>query len=178
MKIVISGPQGCGKSTLLKAIEDSGSFNDCVFIKEIVRTLAKQGVQINKGADHNSQCKILEQHYKNAISIPKFITDRGAIDAFSYATWDYLENKYTYEQHKQHEALCLETLKQYDLHFYLPIEFVMEEDGVRDTDLKYQKKIEELFFENYKRLGIEYFKLTGSVENRLYFFKQFVRIFK
>ena len=170
MKICISGPQGVGKSTLLKAIEELDAAKDFVLIKEIVRTLAKQGVKINKGADHDSQCRILEQHYKNAISIPKFITDRCSIDAFTYATWDYIEGKYTYEQHKIHEALCKESLNQYDLHFYIPIEFAMSEDGVRDTDIEYQKKIDILFRENYKRLNVKPIILRGSVEDRVVMF--------
>lgn len=169
MKIAISGSQGVGKSTLLAAIDKVKEeyFPNYIFIKEIVRTLKDQGIRINRDADHYSQCKILEEHYKNTFRYPNFITDRCAVDAFVYAIYDYTHGKYSFEEHKEHEKRFLETIKEYDIFYFLPIEFEIEKDGVRDTDKLYQKEINNLFLTVYKKYNISYQILSGTVEERL-----------
>jgi predicted ATPase len=166
-KICISGSQNTGKSTLLKAIEKRSEFKDHEFIKEVVRTLMKEGVKINKFADHDSQIKILLQHYKNCLHFHQMITDRSAVDAFVYATWDYIYGHFTYKEHKEQEEIFLRCLPFYKLHFFLPIEFNMEEDGVRNTEPTYQKEISDIFHIIFNRYQIPYITLSGSVENRL-----------
>lgn len=167
MKIAISGSQGSGKTTLLNVIKEKRSFPEYTLITEIVRTLIQQGVQINRGADHISQMRILEAHYKNILREENFITDRCAVDAFVYATYDYLQGNYTYQEHKQHEEIFLSCIKSYDLFFYLPIEFSLQEDGVRDTDVDYQQEIHRLFLTIYKKYKLNPIALTGAVKDRL-----------
>jgi nicotinamide riboside kinase len=178
MKIAISGSQGTGKSTLIKAIEDANLLPDYTFIKEIVRSLREQGVKINREADHISQCKILEEHYKNHFRYFHFLTDRCAVDAYVYALYDYLHGKYTFEEHKQHEALFLSSMGFYNLFFYLPIEFKLTNDGIRDMDIQYQKDIDNLFRIVYTRHRIPYQILSGNVKTRLTSFLQIVREYK
>jgi len=167
MKIAISGSQGVGKSTLMAKIEDMHIPERYVFIKEIVRTLKNQGIKINRDADYFSQCKILEEHYKNTLRYESFITDRCAVDAFVYATYDYLNGKYTFEQYKQFENIFLECIRQYNIFYFLPVEFEIEKDGVRDIDKQYQKEINDLFITIYKKYEIRYEILTGTIEERL-----------
>jgi predicted ATPase len=166
MRIAISGSQGVGKSTLMADLELNIKLKGIVFIKEIVRSLAMQGIKINREADHFSQCAILEEHYKNQLRHRNMITDRCSIDAFVYATYDYLQGKYTLEEHLKHERMMLRTLNDYDQYFYIPVEFEMSVDGVRDTDVKYQKAIDDLFKVVYDKYDIQPIILKGSVEKR------------
>lgn len=166
MKISISAAQGTGKTTLMNVLKENSILKNYTFITEIVRSLIHQGVKINKGADHNSQCRILEEHYKNLLRYDNFITDRSAIDAFVYATWDYLNGNYTYEQHKVHEQMFLDCVKNYDMFFYIPVEFDLVEDGVRDADKQYQKEIAELYIKTFKKYNIKFVSLRGSVKKR------------
>jgi predicted ATPase len=166
MRIAISGAQGTGKSTLMADLELNTKLTGMVFVKEIVRSLAAQGFKINREADHFSQCKILEEHYKNQLRYRNMITDRCSIDAFVYATYDYLQGKYTLEEHLEHEQMMLRTLNDYDMYFYIPVEFNMTSDGVRDTDVKYQKAIDDLFKVIYDKYDIQPLILKGSVEQR------------
>jgi nicotinamide riboside kinase len=168
MKFAISGAQGVGKSTLIKELQAQPDLIEgCVLITEIVRTLAAQGIKINKGADHKSQMIILEEHYKNTLRYDKMITDRCALDAFTYATWDYLNGAYTYEQHKEHEAIFLDTIKNYDLIFYIAPEFEIVNDGFRSTDAIYQKEIHELFLKAIRKYNLRVMAISGSVEDRM-----------
>lgn len=167
MKIVLSGSQSVGKTTVMNEIEKSPMFQGHTFIREIVRTLMKKGIQINKGADHKSQVAILEEHYRNTFRYSSFVSDRGAIDAFAYATWDYLQGNYTLEQHKEHEQLFLSCLKAYEVYFYIPPEFEIVPDGVRAVDKDYQHQIHEIFIELYRRYHISYVTVTGTVQERV-----------
>lgn len=177
MRIAISGAQCTGKTTLMKKIcQQAGALpNNYIVITEIVRTLMARGVQINKGADHNSQCRILEEHYRNTLKHENFLTDRCSVDAFVYATWDYLQGNYTFEQHKEHERIMLSCLPGYSHFFYLPVEFGMVADGVRDTDEIYQKEIHELFITIYRKYNIPYIELKGAIEER---FNRFITYLK
>ena len=145
MRIAISGSQGVGKTTLIDKIWVDKSAENFHIEKEIVRSLMREGVSINKGADHRSQLIILEAHYKNILKYPELITDRCAIDAFAYAIWDYLKGNYSFSEHKEHESIFLSCISSYDKVFYLKPEFQLQEDGVRSTDSVYQTEIHNLF---------------------------------
>lgn len=179
MRIVLSGTQCTGKSTLLAEIEkimksQQGFIlgDDCTLVKEVVRTLMKErGITINRGADHKSQCLILEQHYLNCLRYPNMITDRGSIDAFAYATWDYMHGNYTLKQHLEHKRLFELSLPFYKALFYLPIEFEIKSDGVRDEDKTYQAEVDHIYRTLIEEtLGIVAFQLTGDVPSRVKMF--------
>lgn len=167
-RIVLSGTQSCGKSTLLQDIKKD--VPKMTIYEEIVRTLIKSGVKINKEADHKSQCAILKAHYKNSIANSEFISDRGAVDAFVYGTWSYLNGDFTYEEHKVQEEIFLGCLPMYTHNFYLPIEFEAVEDEVRDTDEKYREELERLYYLTYHKYNIPFVELKGTVDERLKIF--------
>lgn len=170
MKIAISGSQNTGKTTLLNLLKQEGGV---VFLTEIVRQLVTEGILINKNADHRSQCLILEQHYRNCLKYDSFVTDRGAIDAFVYATQNFLDRKFSFQEHKEHETLFLSSLPYYDYHFYLPPLGFIEDDGVRSNDQAYQKDIDRIFKTVYKRYNIPFFELKGNPSEKK---ESFVRI--
>jgi len=85
--ISISGPQCCGKSTILNALKESKAFQGFTFIDEPVRRLVKElGIKINKDATYEDQMIILQEHHRNTLRYSDYITDRSALDAFTYAT--------------------------------------------------------------------------------------------
>ena len=141
-------------------------FPNITFVKEIVRSLVAQGIKINRNSDYDSQCVILEEHYKNQLRYRNMITDRCSIDAFVYATYDYLQGKYNLIEHLEHERLMLLSLGDYDKFFYIPVEFEMTEDSVRDTNKQYQKDIDNLFKVIFDKYNIEPTILKGTIEER------------
>ena len=174
MKIVLSGAQCVGKSTILTMLEEiqrkGDFFPNAVIIKEVVRTLMKErpDLKINKDADHISQCAILEQHYRNCLKYPSLVTDRGAIDAFIYGTYSYLEHKFTLEEHLEHKRIFELSIPYYDIIFYLPPEIDIKYDGVRDIDPNYQQDIHKLFLSAFNTYHLPLVvELTGTVEERL-----------
>jgi hypothetical protein len=51
--------------------------------------------------------------------------------------------------------------------FYLPVEFPMAADGVREEDIAFQRAIDEEFLDIVRRFAAPVWKLSGSPENRL-----------
>ena len=173
MRISISGAQGTGKTTLMNFIKSDEAFQNYEKITEIVRSLAARGIKVNKEADHYSQCVILEEHYKNILKWNNSITDRSSVDAFVYATWSYINGKFSFKEHKEHESLFLSCVPFYERIFYIPVEFGMENDGFRDTDISYQQEIARLFINTFHRYHIKYDVLTGTTEQRYSNFKKY-----
>lgn len=168
MRISISGAQGVGKTTLMKVLE-SGEFfktHNLEPILEIVRSIKKDGFKINGNADHASQLLILENHYKNIIQYSRFITDRSAIDAYVYALWGFMKEKFTIEEHLIHKKIFEICLPYYTHVFYIPIEFPLVNDNFRDTNITFQKEIDKMFNTVFKLYHIRPIILTGSVEQR------------
>ena len=52
-------------------------------------------------------------------------------------------------------------------YFYIPIEFELEDDGVRFVDFELQKKVDEELKKSIEKYNIKTTKLTGSVEERI-----------
>ena len=52
-------------------------------------------------------------------------------------------------------------------YFYIPIEFKLEDDGVRFTDIDLQKKVDKELKKSIKKYNLKVTKLTGSVEDRI-----------
>lgn len=175
MKVVISGAQGVGKTTLMNLIKPHYQHRFTI-ITEIARSLKEKGIKINKEADHASQMAILEAHYQNCLLYDDFISDRGAIDAFTFATWSYLNGKFSYNEHREHESIFKETVYQYDRLFYIEPEFEIVKDGVRSTDPVYQNEINDLFLKLYSKYNLEVNVLSGSVENRFLEFHSLVLV--
>lgn len=172
-KIVISGVQSTGKTTLINFIESDPLGKLFDIEKEIVRKLK---VPINKASSHEGQMAILEAHYHNCLQSrdKPMITDRGAIDAFVYATYNYLSGGFTFFEHEQHRKVFEACIPYYTHFFYLPIEFDAVSDSVRDTDEVYREDLASLYETIYKRYGINHIPLVGSVKERFSAFFSYV----
>lgn len=158
MRIGISGAQGVGKTTLIDAVTISGYTK----VKEVIR---KMDVPINKDGTFESQLQIMTAHGIN-VQEKNIITDRSIIDSFAYGWWSYNNGIFTKQQFDLMEAYFKAILPWYDFHFYIPPEFPMEEDGIRDTDVVYRNEVDFLMNMIFSKYKISPHRLNGSVENR------------
>ena len=67
------------------------------------------------------------------------ITDRGILDAFTYATYDYLHGKYSYLQWMVFNEIFKDSIKRYDRIFLLE-PLPMKDDGFRSLDIEWQRE--------------------------------------
>jgi len=163
MKICISGTANQGKSTL---IDD--------FIKtwpmykkadNSYREVAKQNpaVKLNQEGNEKSQVIIRDALIDQATAHSKdenIIFDRCILDNFVYSMWLNAKGKVTDYFIEKQIPILHETLKLYDIIFFLPIldkypiEIVEDEDGQRDLDPVFREEIDNLF----KAIMADYWK--------------------
>ena len=82
-KIVFTGAQGTGKTTILEKFKEDGYD----VITEVVRKLAKQGININKDGDENGQQTIFNVYKGLLSSKDNYVSDRCLIDVTAYTIY-------------------------------------------------------------------------------------------
>ena len=164
-RIILTGAQGTGKTTLMNALATDG-----IKTLSIAREQAlKAGWLAVTGTTQDYQ-KILFAALLKAISSKKsYISDRGLTCVAAYTFDGALEGKIT-KQVADKQYLKLQKFHNDNpdvLLVYLPIEFELESDGVRDTDKENQKRIDFFIKNILDTSGIKYITVTGSVEERV-----------
>lgn len=167
MKICLSGAQCTGKTSLLNLIEKSGYFTDRALLREIVRTLvAKENIKINTNSHHYSQMMIFNAHSKNIATHEDFVSDRCALDAYAYAAWGFIHDRFTQEENQQHIEFFQECMKHYDVIFYLPANFPLVNDGFRSMDADFREEIDAIFKRLLLSSNVPFFELSGPPEEK------------
>ena len=162
MKIAIVGSHGVGKTTLFNKLELEG----VEFIQETAREL--MGYMDHSTADMDDKEKgffqqvALNHQIWREVEHERFIADRCVLDYLAYS-----HGLPFYDKLKDQVDFHLERHGGYDQIFFIPIEFPLEVDGLRFTDDKYQKEIDERLLGLIQEYGIPYEIITGDVEERL-----------
>ena len=154
----------------MKALKELPELAHYTFIDEPVRRLVKeQGIKINKDATWDDQYIILQEHHRNAYRFEHFVTDRSILDAFSYATYDYIHGKYNYKEWVYFQEMFERTIKKYDRIFLLE-PLPMADDGFRSLDVAWQKETFDIMYD----IAREYHPIIlpdWNVEGRIKLFK-------
>lgn len=162
--IALIGSHGVGKTTLLKhlsqarpdlIVEDGDSRLVRAYNKEIGNTLTKKEEQllINRLSDKNWPSQVRNE---------KLCLTRTPLDHWAYS----LSFGWT-EFCEERKALLKKTDLSKIKFFYIPIEFPLEDDGVRYTDNSYQKTIDSFLKDLIEYWRIDATILSGTVEERL-----------
>ena len=173
-KIIFTGAQGTGKSTILNYFKEKGY----PVITEVVRTLAQEGIKINEEGTIKSQ-EIIFETYKQLLSncSGMVFSDRGLTDVVSYTAYLAIaEHNFDAMKLLIQE---LEAIREWNeendaVYFYFPIEFPVVDDGVRSTDEKYRKFINDYIKFVLDYLKIDYHTVTGTVEERIKFIENYL----
>lgn len=167
MKIGLCGTMSVGKTTLVNALKELPEFKDYNFATERSKYLRDLGIPLNTDSTLKGQFIFLAERCAELMN-ENIITDRTVIDVMAFTkaakTIDYYEA----------EAFCeaaYKLISDYDYIFYVSPEGVnMEDNGVRETDLKYRETIDNiiqllLYRSNHK---IKHFiKISGTTEERI-----------
>jgi hypothetical protein len=151
MKIAVVGTQCVGKSTYIS--DFLKKWNMYVTPEFSYRDEAKKkNIALNKEGTEESQQLILDFLVDQAMSCSKqdnVIFDRCILDNLAYSSWLHLNNKVSEKFLDQTRILVRETLKLFDIIFFLPltktspVELVA--DGTRDVDPVYREEIDNIF---------------------------------
>ena len=160
MKIAIIGSHGVGKTTLVSKLSKKLGLNT---IPDVVVEATLQGlIKGNEETKPEEEVWLAEKHLAYENKFKSFISDKAFWDFFIYA--EVLFKKHPIVSHLKFAA---DQHHGYDFVFYLPIEFEIENNGLRSLDSKFQKSIDTLYKEFLFTRNIQFITLKGSVETRL-----------
>ena len=139
MKIGFCGTMSVGKTTLVNALKDLSEFKDYHFRTERSKYLMEMGIPLNKDSTLKGQLVFSAERAAELMQ-ENIITDRTIVDVIAFANLS--------ESMKKHEKYFLNaTIKplmhEYDILFYIsPKGVKIEDNGVRETDVKYRMAID------------------------------------
>jgi GTPase SAR1 family protein len=165
MRIGISGAQSVGKTTLLNALRSEKVFKDYAICNEVTRRVKEYGFRINENGDDITQRLIMQEHIVNVFMNDNMITDRTALDGLVYTEYLFTKHKVGFQVKDFAKQVFDKVQPMYDLFFYRPPEFEIEDDGVRSTDKEFRDEIVSIF--DNKRQNIPHIVLGGSVRERV-----------
>ena len=161
IRITIMGSHGTGKTTLARALAERLNFT---YIQDVVREEAvKKGFVINENTPPEVQLWLLMRQWElETTTRGSWVADKSLFDYLVYGDLVLKD-----EDVKKVIRKIVQQNAKYDYVLYLPIEFPMEEDGIRSVDPKFREKIDRLFRKCLDEFGVKYIVLSGSVEERI-----------
>ena len=159
MRIALTGAQGTGKTTLMNELKRGSFLPHYTFYDEVVRNLVKRtGISINRKADDYSQTAITNEQVRLAsettFNTPNAFFDRCIVDSHAFTVFDYKNGQISEKVYMYSREMLkmVFTYFPYDMVIYIPPKIQLVEDGVRDTDIRYRNKIDQLMIDvlNYK----------------------------
>jgi thymidylate kinase len=164
MKIAFIGTQCNGKSTLIKEFREKWPMYKQP--EKTYRDLIKEKkVKNNKNGTKESQKAILdalvdEIILASATEEKHIVFDRCVIDNIAYTLWLNEKGKVSDEFVMDSRQVAIETVKMYDIIFYLPLreEIKIEKRKGRDIDPVYRQEIDNIF----KALVTSYERNSGT----------------
>jgi hypothetical protein len=151
MKIAIIGTTCIGKSTYVNDFlkkwqmytTPQNSYRDK--LKELNLPHSKESNEETQSLILNSLIDELTQTSKKDF----VIYDRSVVDVLAYSTWLNLNGKVSDKYLDQQRILVRETVKLYDILFFIPITKVapvnIEQNGFREIDPIYREEIDNIF---------------------------------
>jgi adenylate kinase family enzyme len=161
MKIAIAGSHGVGKTTLAKTLAEKLGF---AYIPDIVRQEAvKKGFVINENTPPEVHFWLTCWQWElEQTTAEDWIADKSLFDYLVYGEIVLKEGVF-----KRAIGEIVKRNVEYDLGFYLPIEFPMQLDGMRSKDLNFQKLVDCRYKRRLAEFKVKYIVLSGLVEKRV-----------
>jgi deoxyadenosine/deoxycytidine kinase len=141
MRIGLAGTMSVGKTTLARALGEIDQFKDHSVHTERSKYLRDLGIPLNTDSTLPGQFVFLAERASELLQ-PNIITDRTIWDVCAFTLGAKSINEFDKRTFVE-AAMMLRN--QYDLVIYVdPRGVIMEDNGVRETDLHYRRKIDEV----------------------------------
>jgi len=167
MKIGLCGTMSVGKTTLVNALKETEQFKNYMFRTERSKFLMEQGIPLNTDSTLKGQTVFLAERCAELIQ-PNIITDRTIIDVMAFTN---LARSIDFKDKEYFEDYARVFVGEYDYIFYIsPEGTVMEDNGVRETDLEYRDDINKAIIKILNKFGHRcknVHMLKGSTNDRI-----------
>lgn len=164
-RIVLTGAQGTGKTTLMNALAADGTRT-----LSIARETANElGWPPADDQVETYQKDLFAKALKALSSKKDYISDRGLTCIAAY-TFDAALSEKIAKETADNQYIKMQEFHQNNpdvLIVYTPIEFAIEDDGLRSVDVEYQDRIDFLIKNILDTSGVKYITVTGTVEERV-----------
>ena len=141
MRIGLTGTMSVGKTTLAKALGELDQLKDHSVYTERSKYLRDLGIPLNTDSTLNGQFVFLAERATELL-YPNIITDRTIWDVCAFTLGAKSINDF--DKRTFVEAAMM-FRNQYDLVIYVdPRGIVLEDNGVRETDPQYRRKIDDV----------------------------------
>ena len=159
MKVVFCGAHGVGKSTLSTLLSEKLWLP---ILHDIVVDAHRLGFVINENTPMETQMRLTGKQLEQEKVHPRFIGDKCIFDYYIYAEALNMDKEMTNVIKK----IALQT-HAYDHVFFIKPEFAIVDDGLRSTNIEFQKAVDTVYENFLKEYAIPYTYLTGNVEERM-----------
>ena len=165
MKIGLCGTMSVGKTTLVKALsEQVEQFKGYTFTTERSKYLNSLGIPLNHETTIEGQTVFLAERVTELMQ-DRLITDRTILDVMAFTN---CAKKVSYIDGDAFADYASRFIKQYDYIFYIsPDGMDIEDNGIRETDAKYRKEIDEEIQQLLLKYRPVYYELKGTTEERI-----------
>lgn len=169
MRIAITGTHGVGKTTFITDLVDSlrKAGKEVTLINEVARTLIAKGFKITPLSEYG-----IVHYMKEYLELERkakgefIISDRSLLDLYSYITVDKSPKIRKVYLDLIREVWQMEK-DRYDIYFYIPIEFPMEQDGARSANEKYRQAVDRQIVRFLQQNGLKYVSIKGNRAKRV-----------
>ena len=164
MKIGFCGTMSVGKTTLVNELAKLPEFKDYTFRTERSKYLMDMGIPLNIDSTLKGQL-VFAAERASELLCDKIITDRTVIDVMAFNS---LSESMTANEAFHLNSALGHLISDYDYLFYVsPIGVKMEDNGVRETDIRYRDNINKKILQILDWRDAKYTTIQGTTEERI-----------
>tara|TARA_Y100000389_G_C17329604_1_gene447372 strand:+ start:449 stop:970 length:522 start_codon:yes stop_codon:yes gene_type:complete len=164
MKIGFCGTMSVGKTTLVNELAKLPEFKDYKSRTERSKHLMEIGIPLNTDSTLKGQF-VFAAERASELLCDKILTDRTVIDVMAFCE---LSDSMTANEAFYLNSALAHLINEYDHLFYVsPVGVKMEDNGVRETNMKYRDEINKKILNILDLRGIKYTTIQGNTEERI-----------
>ena len=164
MKIGFCGTMSVGKTTLVNELAKLPEFKDYTSRTERSKHLMDLGIPLNMDSTLKGQL-VFAAERASELLCNKILTDRTVIDVMAFCE---LSNSMTANEAFYLNSALGHLIDDYDHLFYVsPVGVKIEDNGVRETDIKYRDEINKKILSILDLRDIKYTTIQGTTEERI-----------
>lgn len=181
LKVGFSGAHSTGKTTLINQLRgylESQFGRDVGLITEVARDLIyRSGDDAFLHRKNSSKERqfwiqiqqiILESEVTHRTNKSILLTDRTVVDNLAYTRHNFPPERRDVPMDPFLDEQATSWMRTYDLVFYLPVEFPLDIDTVREDDTAFQLDIDTTIRRLLLSYNIPFVTLTGAPDRRMY----------